>query len=79
MDIHGQMSSGWITQVGLQDAALGQVEEKTATRAVELRQILGQLGPSFVKVGQALSSRPDLLPQEYLEVTLPLPTEHPIL
>ena len=40
-------------------------------RAVQLRELLTKLGPSFVKVGQALSSRPDLLPKEYLEV-LPL-------
>lgn len=38
-------------------------------RAVQLRELLTKLGPSFVKVGQALSSRPDLLPKEYLEVT----------
>ena len=36
------------------------------TRAAQLRQILGRLGPSFVKVGQALSARPDLLPPVYL-------------
>jgi predicted unusual protein kinase regulating ubiquinone biosynthesis (AarF/ABC1/UbiB family) len=24
--------------------------------------------PSFVKIGQALSARPDLLPREYLEI-----------
>lgn len=35
-------------------------------RAKELRKILGDLGPSFAKVGQALSSRPDLLPPIYL-------------
>ena len=42
-------------------------------RAVQLRELLTKLGPSFVKVGQALSSRPDLLPKEYLEVTHLLP------
>lgn len=36
-------------------------------RASELRQLLSGLGPSFVKIGQALSARPDLLPQPYLE------------
>ena len=43
-------------------------------RAGELRQLLGQLGPSFVKVGQALSARPDLLPQVYLDVSPPAPS-----
>jgi hypothetical protein len=32
-------------------------------RATELRKLLSGLGPAFVKVGQALSARPDLLPQ----------------
>lgn len=35
-------------------------------RAGQLRKILGGLGPSFVKVGQALSARPDLMPPVYL-------------
>eukprot|EP00878_Enallax_costatus_P031030 GHUV01033859.1.p1 GENE.GHUV01033859.1~~GHUV01033859.1.p1 ORF type:complete len:615 (+),score=219.69 GHUV01033859.1:1031-2875(+) len=38
-----------------------------ASRAAELRKLLSSLGPSFVKIGQALSARPDLLPQVYLE------------
>lgn len=49
-------------------------------RAVQLRELLTKLGPSFVKVGQALSSRPDLLPKEYLEVVLvPCPALCPAL
>lgn len=28
-------------------------------------QVLVDLGPAFVKIGQALSSRPDVLPPEY--------------
>ncbi|KAH8052605.1 hypothetical protein JL722_10159 [Aureococcus anophagefferens] len=35
-------------------------------RAGELREILGSLGPAVIKAGQALASRPDLLPAEYL-------------
>lgn len=30
-------------------------------------QVLVDLGPAFVKIGQALSSRPDVLPPEYIE------------
>ena len=33
-----------------------------------LREALVRLGPAFVKIGQAISSRPDILPQEYLQV-----------
>lgn len=36
-------------------------------RAARLREILGQLGPAFIKIGQALSTRPDLVPPVYLE------------
>eukprot|EP00884_Botryococcus_braunii_P007201 jgi/Botrbrau1/16482/Bobra.0142s0076.1 len=50
-----------------QDFATGQLENNTQRRAIELRNLLGSLGPSFVKIGQALASRPDLLPQPYLE------------
>lgn len=37
------------------------------TRAKELLNIISGLGPAIIKAGQALSSRPDLLPTEYLE------------
>jgi len=36
-------------------------------RAIQLREILTNLGPAYIKVGQALSTRPDLLPQAFLE------------
>jgi len=34
--------------------------------AVELRDMLTKLGPSFIKFGQAMSIRPDLLPSSFL-------------
>ncbi len=36
------------------------------TRAEKLRMVVEELGPTFVKMGQILSTRPDLLPQEFL-------------
>ncbi|MCS6792851.1 MAG: AarF/ABC1/UbiB kinase family protein [Oscillatoriaceae bacterium SKYG93] len=36
-------------------------------RAIQLREMLSQLGPAFIKIGQALSTRPDLVPPIYLE------------
>lgn len=35
--------------------------------AVKLRQSLVELGPAFIKLGQVLSTRPDLLPPVYIE------------
>lgn len=37
------------------------------TCAVPRLQVLVSLGPAFVKIGQALSSRPDVLPPAYLQ------------
>jgi len=34
--------------------------------AIELREILTRLGPCFIKLGQAVSIRPDLLPSSFL-------------
>ena len=39
----------------------------TSEGAVEFRRALEQLGTTFLKLGQLLSSRPDLLPDEYSE------------
>ncbi|QDZ18818.1 ABC1 domain-containing protein [Chloropicon primus] len=38
-----------------------------AKRASQLRSILIRLGPTYVKLGQVLSSRQDLLPKPYIE------------
>ncbi len=37
------------------------------TMAVRFRQMLAELGPTFIKLGQILSSRPDLLPAHWVE------------
>ncbi|KAM0936836.1 putative ABC-type Cd(2+) transporter [Dioscorea sansibarensis] len=42
-------------------------DEMFKVRAVELRRILIKLGPAFVKIAQAVSSRPDVIPPAYLE------------
>ncbi|HEX8100274.1 MAG TPA: AarF/UbiB family protein, partial [Actinomycetota bacterium] len=42
-------------------------EETTRTRARRFRMALEELGPTFAKLGQMLSTRPDLLPAEFVE------------
>lgn len=49
------------------DQLQGQADERRRLRAIELRNVLTALGPTFVKIGQGLSTRPDLCPPEYLE------------
>ncbi|MBE7381705.1 MAG: AarF/ABC1/UbiB kinase family protein [Leptolyngbya sp. SIO1E4] len=46
----------------------GHISEKTQRRQAErLRELLTRLGPAYIKIGQALSTRPDLVPPIYLE------------
>lgn len=49
------------------DARLGQLKAKEGKRAIQLRNVLTDLGPAYIKIGQALSTRPDLVPPLYLE------------
>ncbi|XP_028752045.1 protein ACTIVITY OF BC1 COMPLEX KINASE 3, chloroplastic [Neltuma alba] len=49
------------------DQSNGILDQNKRVRAAELRTIFTQLGPTFVKLGQGLSTRPDLCPPEYLE------------
>src|SRR5882724_11815009 len=48
---------------------VGVVGDRPATReaAVRFREALEELGTTFVKLGQLLSSRPDLLPDVYID------------
>ncbi len=49
------------------DEAVGSVNSRpTAARPVHLRLALEELGTTFIKLGQILSTRADLLPPEYL-------------
>ncbi|KAF6158866.1 hypothetical protein GIB67_012509, partial [Kingdonia uniflora] len=45
----------------------GQIDVNMRIRAIELMRIFTRLGPTFVKLGQGLTTRPDLCPSEYLE------------
>ena len=46
-------------------------------RARELRKILTTLGPTYIKVGQALSTRPDLIRKDFLDELIRLQDQLP--
>lgn len=54
-----------------------QVEENQGQRAIELRNLLTRLGPTFIKVGQALSTRPDLIRKDFLAELVKLQDQLP--
>jgi predicted unusual protein kinase regulating ubiquinone biosynthesis (AarF/ABC1/UbiB family) len=49
------------------DSKRGVVVKNDQRRAAQLRELLTRLGPAYIKIGQALSTRPDLVPPVYLE------------
>ena len=68
--------SGFI--VGMKtDEWLGKAEKNQPLRATQLRRIITRLGPTFIKVGQALSTRPDLIRKDFLEELIKLQDQLP--
>jgi predicted unusual protein kinase regulating ubiquinone biosynthesis (AarF/ABC1/UbiB family) len=59
------------------DRQRGRVEENQRRRAIQLRELLTNLGPAYIKIGQALSTRPDLVPPLYLEELILLQDQLP--
>ena len=54
------IAGGFISGV-VSDIVLKKTEENSVKRAIQLRDIVTSLGPAYIKLGQALSIRPDLL------------------
>jgi aarF domain-containing kinase len=54
------IAGGFLGGVGM-DYLTGKSKENEVKRAIELRNIMTSLGPAYIKLGQALSIRPDLL------------------
>lgn len=58
--------TAFVSRVAL-DLQFGREEHNRQKRAQEFLKIVGSLGPAIIKGGQAVASRPDLLPKEYLD------------
>ena len=50
-----------------EDGARPSPEELRATTARRFKDTLADLGPTFIKLGQILSSRPDILPKDFID------------
>ncbi|MGQ9865685.1 MAG: ABC1 kinase family protein [Pseudanabaenaceae cyanobacterium] len=61
----------------LWDTTWGQKGQRFPERAAQLRRILTALGPTYIKVGQALSTRPDLVRADLLEELVKLQDQLP--
>lgn len=54
------IAGGFLSRLGF-DALNGRLQSTEVDRAIDLRNIMTSLGPAYIKLGQALSIRPDLL------------------
>ncbi len=68
--------AGFILSIKL-DEWRDKVEQNKVKRAIGLRKLLTGLGPTFIKVGQALSTRPDLIRKDFLEELIKLQDQLP--
>ncbi|KAF3789536.1 Uncharacterized protein EJ110_NYTH17988 [Nymphaea thermarum] len=53
------VSGGFLSRI-LLDVLNKKIKENEVARAIELREIVTSLGPAYIKLGQALSIRPDI-------------------
>lgn len=67
--------NGWDYMRGLLTGS--KTDEPNLPPPAVLRKVLVELGPVYVKLGQLLSTRPDLLPGEYIEALTDLQTNVP--
>ncbi|MDO8586867.1 MAG: AarF/ABC1/UbiB kinase family protein [Armatimonadota bacterium] len=73
---------GWtqlIARLGLAELFRTKPSAKAVETPVRLREALEELGPTFIKLGQLLSSRPDIVPEVYIKELTKLQDTAPIV
>ncbi len=77
-DLVDRLKVGRYLEIGMQMVSRKRREQVEAlTRAERVRMALEELGPTFVKMGQILSTRPDLIPVEFIQELSKLQDEVP--
>ncbi|MBU1987029.1 MAG: AarF/ABC1/UbiB kinase family protein, partial [Proteobacteria bacterium] len=57
----------WLPGIKTEEKPGIPAQATTLSRAVRMRMVFEELGPTFIKLGQLLSTRPDLVPPDWAE------------